>query len=178
MDFSKLERNITDVMAEQQAKLGFDGHPVHLFYPLSSLNALLGTDFDTAGMLNTLNAFAAYCKERLGDIEITCRDERFTLLIPPEGGAYVMKHLDDSTFIVRLIKLISAHGTTIEAIKSLFDAYTEQVHFEHMQDNPEFDYLLYFENGEPDAFYYCIKAEPLHMTYHRFTKEDYESFGF
>ena len=42
----------------------------------------------------------------------------------------------------------------------------------------EFDYLLEFEDGKPDAFVYCITDEGCHLTYHRFTREDYEAFGF
>ena len=41
-----------------------------------------------------------------------------------------------------------------------------------------FDYLIYFDSGEPDEFWYCIDTEDLGMTYHRFIKEDYLDFGF
>ena len=38
----------------------------------------------------------------------------------------------------------------------------------------EFDYLVYFEDGEPDSFWYCITDEGCHMIYHRFSEEDYK----
>ena len=38
--------------------------------------------------------------------------------------------------------------------------------------------LLEFEDGKPDAYVYCITDEGCHLTYHRFTKDDYEAFGF
>ena len=44
--------------------------------------------------------------------------------------------------------------------------------------NGEFDWLVYFEDGRPDAYCYCIADEGCHLTYHRFTKADYEAFGF
>ena len=44
--------------------------------------------------------------------------------------------------------------------------------------NGEFDWLISFEDGQPDAYRYCIADEGCHLTYHRFTKEDYEAFGF
>ena len=178
MQFSNLERNIVEVIEEQQAKLGYDGNAVHLFYPLASLNTLLETTLEEEGMQAALGEFAAFCRERLGEIEISCRDARFSLLISPEGSAYVHEHMREDTFIVRLVHLVSRHGATIDEVLALFHTYADSVHFEQMKDNPEFDYLLYFEQGVPDAFYYCFKADPMHMTYHRFTREDYESFGF
>ena len=42
----------------------------------------------------------------------------------------------------------------------------------------EFDLLLYFPDGKPDSYYYCLKQEGEHVLYHRFTREDYLSFGF
>ena len=39
-------------------------------------------------------------------------------------------------------------------------------------------YLIYFEDGEPDEFYYCLDDDDFGVTYHRFTKEDYIDFGF
>ena len=51
MNFDRLEKNILDVMEEQHIKLGFDGNTVWLFYPLTSLNALLP---DTSGLPSRL----------------------------------------------------------------------------------------------------------------------------
>lgn len=51
------------------------------------------------------------------------------------------------------------------------------VHVEELH-NGEFDWLISFEDGQPDAYRYCIADEGCHLTYHRFTKEDYEAFGF
>jgi hypothetical protein len=42
----------------------------------------------------------------------------------------------------------------------------------------EFDYLVYFEDGVPDDYRYCITDEGCHLIYHRFTPEDYEDFQF
>ena len=58
-----------------------------------------------------------------------------------------------------------------------FRRHGEHVHVEALH-NGEFDWLVYFEDGKPDAYCYCIADEGCHLTYHRFTKEDYEAFGF
>ena len=38
MGYDKLERNLIDIVKEEQAKLGFFKEDVRLYYPLSSLN--------------------------------------------------------------------------------------------------------------------------------------------
>ena len=38
MGYDKLERNLIDIIKEEQAKLGFFREDIHLYYPLSSLN--------------------------------------------------------------------------------------------------------------------------------------------
>ena len=43
MTFEKLEKNLMDVVLEEQAKLGFRREKIRLYYPLSTLNHLLGT---------------------------------------------------------------------------------------------------------------------------------------
>jgi hypothetical protein len=40
----------------------------------------------------------------------------------------------------------------------------------------DFDYLVYFEDGRPDAFRYCLTQEGHHIIYHRFTADDYNDF--
>ena len=178
MNYQALERNVTEVMEEQQAKLGFDGNAVYLFYPLSSLASLLCIENDERTITEALNGFCAYVRPRLGVVEYAMRDGRVSLLVPPEGGVYVQRHLDENKFIVRLIRMVQTHHAHMEDVIELFRAYSEQVHIQPMQDNAEFDCLVYFETGEPDAFYYCLKEDMGHVSYHRFTKQDYESFSF
>ena len=38
MGYDKLERNLIDIIKEEQAKLGFFREDIRLYYPLSSLN--------------------------------------------------------------------------------------------------------------------------------------------
>ena len=65
----------------------------------------------------------------------------------------------------------------MDDVIALFEAYSPCVRVDELR-NGEFDFLIRFEDGKPDAFYYCITDEGCHLTYHRFTKEDYEMFGF
>lgn len=78
----------------------------------------------------------------------------------------------DGGFLREFIAKIGGHGCTIEELLAIFKKYSGHVHFEKMS-NGEFDYLIYFEDGKPDSYRYCITDEGCYMIYHRFTPEDY-----
>lgn len=46
------------------------------------------------------------------------------------------------------------------------------------QPEPDLIIIVYFEDGIPDDYRYCLSLEGEHMIYHKFTPEDYEDFGF
>ena len=66
------------------------------------------------------------------------------------------------------------HHLTIEEICRAFAQFNENYVCEEMQPGTDFDYVLYFPEGKPDAWYYCIHMEMGHTIYHRFTEEDYK----
>lgn len=177
MNTEKLYRNVVDVIEEGQLKLGYREETLRLYYPLGSLNLFLGTALDAAGMTDALHAFARKYADRLGDIAISRKGKRFCLAVPPKGAAYVDAKTDKNGFLARFIAMIARHGTKMQDVIALFEEYSPCVCIEALH-NGEFDYLIRFEDEKPDAFYYCITDEGCHLTYHRFTKEDYEAFGF
>ena len=71
MTFDKLEKNLMDVIQEEQAKLGFRREKIRLYYPLTTLNHLLDTE-DTAEQM-----------------EITLAGQPETLMLPAEENASV-----------------------------------------------------------------------------------------
>jgi hypothetical protein len=75
------------------------------------------------------------------------------------------------------IETVSKHGVSIEEVIAQFRRYSEHVHVERVS-NGDFDYLVYFEDGQPDSFRYCLTQEGSHVIYHRFTVEDYKDFYF
>lgn len=177
MNTDKLRQNIIDVIEEGQLKLGYREEAIRLYYPLDSLNRFLGTAHDAQGMTAALHAFAQDCAPDFGEIEISRKGSRFCLTVPPQGAAYVHERINPEGFLAEFIAMIARHGTKIGDVIALFERYSGCVHVEELH-NGEFDYLLCFEDGRPDAFIYCITDEGCHLTYHRFTKEDYEAFGF
>lgn len=177
--YSRLESNIINVIKEAQIKIGYDGMGIKLYYPLGSLCSLTGRKLDMHDMNAALCEFAEMVKEKLGPIVISEEtDSRFCLDIPAKGTQYVHDRIDESEFLVEFINAVRSHKCDIDGIIALFRRYSDKVHAERVT-NGEFDYLVYFEDGVPDEFIYCLTDEGCgHVAYHRFTKEDYLDFGF
>ena len=172
--YQALEQNICDFIKEEQIKIGYRKETIRLYYPLASLNNFLHTSHDEVRMRRELADFAAFAAERLGKIEVSCHNERFCFVLPPEAAEYVHTHTKEGGFLYDFIRAMEKHGITIGEIKDIFLRYAEHVHFERLRDD-DFDYLICFEDGEPDDYRYCITEEGEHLTYHRFTKEDYDA---
>ena len=54
MNFKKLENNLLDMIQEQQVKIGYMSGVTRFYYPLQSLNRLLGTELTEAVHLMVL----------------------------------------------------------------------------------------------------------------------------
>ena len=176
-DFNALENNIIDVIKEEQIKLGYRSETIRLYYPMESINNLLATNCTLAELPEILDQFCEYVKDRLGNVIFSNKEMRFCFVIPANGVTYVHEKIEDRHFLREFIGKIIDHNCTLEEIKKVFHKYSDHVICNKM-DNGEFDYLIYFEDGQPDAFLYCLKFEDCHVIYHRFTRADYESFGF
>ncbi len=176
-DYISLEKNIIDVIKEEQIKLGYQQETIRLYYPMESINNLLKVSQPINGLENILDDFCGYVKERLGGVYYSCDNSRFCIIIPPDGVAYVKDKVEDRYFLREFIEKIREPECKIESILSVFKKYSSRVISKEIT-NGEFDYLIYFEDGNPDAYRYCIKFEDCHTVYHRFTKSDYDNFGF
>ena len=53
--YQKLMDNLCDIVAEEQAKLGYMKEPIRLYYPLSSLNHFFGGDVSADEMQEKLS---------------------------------------------------------------------------------------------------------------------------
>ncbi len=188
-NYDNLQRSLIDVIKEEQAKLGYYREDIRLYYPLSSLNHFFGTNVGAdemqrildgkgkgetdrtpivAGMNETLS-------DKLGMVEVSHRGDRFCFHIPPEGVEYVHENTTENEFIRELVQLVAKHGCTIDQVYELFQAHSDQVGREKM-NNGEFDERIWFKNDVDDPYFHCFKQEGEHMIYHRFLPEDYEDF--
>lgn len=181
MNYKRLEKNLTDNIKEAQIKLGFENRPMSFNYTLSSLNHLISENLDSDSMKTALEDFAVKSRERLGEITFRPIKEGFCITVSAEGTAYV-NSLDRFEFITEFVNTVRKHGISFGDVMSVFRKYSDNVVAEK-KENGEFDYLVYFADGNPDEYLYCIAMEEeidghIHITYHRFIREDYEEFGF
>lgn len=177
MNFERLEKNITDNIKEAQLKLGFDNRPISLNYMENSLKNLLRTD----DLRNALEKFSVYVRERLGDVTFREIKGGYCLTISATGTSYI-NSIGGYEFLTEFINTVRKHGVSVEEVFSVFKKYSDNTIIEE-KHNDEFDYLVYFADGTPDEYIYCLAVEEeidghMHITYHRFIREDYEELGF
>ena len=77
MNIGKLEKNLRDLILEEQIKLGYRKELLRLYYPLSSLNHLLGVNCTEAEMLERMKEFSEATQEHFGGITASSQKERF-----------------------------------------------------------------------------------------------------
>lgn len=172
-----LEQNLSGVIAEMVLKLGLTGVPLSLNYPCASLGRMLGVADDPQALQPALDAFFAARKDLFGAAEAVPHEDGFCLAIPAEGVARVMSQAPAAAFLRDLIQTAQTPGATADDLLAAFRRHSDRVHVEPV-DNDEFDLLVYFEDGVPDDFRYCIDQHDGFASYHRFSREDYEAFGF
>lgn len=176
MDKERLIENITEQIKEAQLKLGYTKESIRLYFPDQSLCELLRMDCVSGSGL-------AYLLERefqdtiLGKLTFApCKGDRIEVCISAEGAAHVHEQVADPPFLAGIIELFREnHCLTIGEISAFFAKFSEHYVCEKMDPGMDFDYVLYFSDGHPDSWYYCVKIEMGHTIYHRFTEADYRS---
>ncbi len=175
MNYEMLEKVICDTIKEEQIKLGYEKETIRLYYPMSSLAHILEEEItEPLRLTEVLSAFVGHVQPRLGRVEISHKEERFCILIPPEGAAYVHEHYQDNPFLVDFIEAVRQHDCTLEKLLKVFYKYSEHVECEKSKTE-EFDYVIYFTEAAGDEYRYCIKFEHGHAIYHRFLKQDFQN---
>lgn len=176
MNEDGLIQNVTDQIKEAQLKLGYAEETIYLYFPLESLNSILETDYkEEEGLLEALRQAPAFSESRLGKLGFRQHQKRIEIRIPPQGARYVREFVPDPPFLKELIHIFShSHALTIEEVKVCFEKFNNSYVCEEMPPGSEFDYVLYFEDADIDAYRYCVKMEMGHTVYHRFTPADYE----
>lgn len=173
LSYESLKKDLMAVIKESQIKLGYARNAIGLYYPLESLNRLLDSGLDAAGMDRALQEFAVLAEEELGVISVSREQTRYCIRIPEEGVEYVHDKVADPGFLKAFLDKIGHCNISMDDILDVFRRFSDHVVCEKMESN-DFDYLVYFEDGTPDDFRYCIKFEGDCAIYHRFNPKDYE----
>lgn len=177
MKVERWEAALTEMIKEQQMKLGYERETVRLYFQEPSVDAFLGLSCSTKWTATEVAVLQEKMKEQtkdtLGDIAITKKGKRFCVTIPPEGSAYVHECVGENPFLREMIQLFQCHHVKLAEVQDLFARYG--TYRCEKAEGPEFDYLFYFPDGIVDSYFYCIKFDEGHASYHRFTKEDLET---
>ncbi|MBR0412128.1 MAG: DUF3877 family protein [Eubacterium sp.] len=175
MMINRFKNNLISVIKEAQLKLGYESHSIGVNYTEPSLCHLLSCDKG-----EVKQRLAAFCKDNsdfFGELTFTARDGGYRIDVPQKGVDYVHSILKDDEFLSVLIRMVQKPGCTVDDVLNVFYRYSDDVHFEEVQ-NGEFDFLIYFEDSGVDDFRYCFHDDGLQLEYHRFIKEDYLDFNF
>ena len=178
MNIEEFLENIIEQIKEAQLKLGFAKEVIRLYFPISSLCNLLQVEEQSGEvLLAQLEREKALVDSALGEIRFSlCKENRMEVCVSPEGASYVHEQIPDPPFLAGIIKLFGEnHHLTIEEICACFAQFNQNYVCEKMKPGTDFDYVLYFQDRTPDAWYYCIRMEMGHTIYHRFTEEDYRA---
>ena len=170
--YLKLVRSLMDVVAEEQAKLGYRKEAIRLYYPLSTLNHFFNSNDSADEMERKLQGFTEFSASRLGNTQTSHKGDRFCIYLDPEASEYVHNNKEQNIFIFELVKFLENDGCSLDSIIDFFRKWDEKCVAKDIHDG-EFDLLIMFIERE-DPYYYCFKDEGFHIIYHRFLPEDYK----
>lgn len=178
VNYEALKKNIIYVIKESQIKIGYSHNEISLNYPLDALNRFFGTNLNEKEILPILNGFCQYAKEELGNIKISRFEGRYCLTVSAEGVDYVHENVKDSGFLTDFIHLLSNHKKelSIDDILKVFYQYSDNVSCTKA-NNEEFNYVVFFKDGVPDNFIYCLDIHSGHASYHRLTRGDFDALA-
>jgi len=176
LDYLELKENLIDVIKECHTKIGYSENAMSFYYPVKALNRFLDSNLSLNEMGNALEGFAEDVKEDLGQLKFKLEGDRYRITVPKKGSVYVNEHIPDSPFLKEFVAETIRPGCDIESILVIFNKYSEKVICKNLC-NEEFEYLIYFEDGQPDHYRYCLEFEFGRAIYHRFTPKEYEALG-
>ena len=173
MRYEKLVENIMDQIKEAQMKLGYAKESLRLYYPVSTLNAMLGSSAENAQAMLELLSADVFQKTVLGPLKFSSHKQRIEVGVSSEGAEYVHMHMEEPPFLRALIELFRTnHHCHLSDIDALFSKFSQDYVCQKMPKGSDFDVVFYFKDLKIDKYYYCVKEEMGHTIYHRFTQED------
>lgn len=177
MNTSRLIENMIEQIKEVQLKLGFVKENIRLYYPVESLCKLLQIENRNGKELLTLLKIEEnLLNTNLGTLQFSLSKGRIEVGISSVGTTYVHEHIPNPPFLTSIIQLFQEkHNPSIEEICGCFAQFNKDYVCEQMESGQDFDYVLYFPQKQPDAWFYCVRTEMEHTIYHRFTEEDYRT---
>lgn len=124
--------------------------------------------------------FAQDMEPVLGKIHFSRQGERYCIEVPEKGCAYIADAIPEPEFLKRFLSVITAKDGTLEQIRACFEDFAGMHGLEYTEENKEGDgvgHVFYFSSADPEPYIYCVEEDEFGLTYHRFTREDYEDLS-
>ena len=165
MDPSDLEDRIVSTVQEMQVKLGQSSGSLSLYLPLDCLDGDVEEE---------IARFREHVHPNLGDVACTLDDGRVRITVSEEGCRYVAG-LPVSPVLLTMVDAVMSRES-LDGIKARLEKVSKGLVWKEV-DGDGFDHIAYFTDGT-DPYVYCIDSDCGPISYHRFSRRDYEAFGF
>lgn len=170
-----LERHVTDTLKEWQVKLGDFQTGTRLYYPKNSLCEYLNQEEDIDDEMLCIKA-ERHLMDRadyLGDVTVTAEGDRFCFFIGREGCEYIAGNIPVPEFLCGFLKVLE-HQDMAE-IRGYFAYYADKFHTAYIEEkDDDGGTIFYLEDEEIEPYVYCVDENEFGITYHRFSRDDYE----
>ncbi|MCI8484458.1 MAG: DUF3877 family protein [Lachnospiraceae bacterium] len=172
-----LKKHVIDTMKEWQMKIGRFDSDLRLYYPKGSLCDYLNLDreMENEALAQAVKQYFAEEAEVLGEIHIEPGQARFCILVGKEGCAYVEQNVPEPEFLTKFLEALKSQK--MSKVCECFEIYGQKYGTKVCRESEKDDggTLFYFEDENVDPYRYCVDENEFGITYHRFTKSDYEN---
>lgn len=170
-NYSELDPYLKTLAAEMCLKLGAALPGLVLNVPKETLLRMLAVS--ESGLPQALREYSGLYGS--GDTSFTDNGGLVAVQLNGSAVASAYRECGSNPFLTGLVRLTAAHAP----MKDILDFFRAQgdVRLVPVRED-EFDILAYYPTGEPDAFLYCLKDEGIGVDVHRYTKGDFEAFGY
>lgn len=176
---NELAQHMVDTIKEWQLKIGVRREKMDLFYPLPSLKELLQLDSDTTTeqLEEALNRFQKENEALFGKLHFWKEKERYGIEIPEDGVIHIAESIPDPEFLQKFLQVIQNPQSKMENVVNCFAQFAKEKGDTLHQENMIHDGLgsvFYFEKDTTERYVYCVEDDEFGLTYHRFTRKEYE----
>lgn len=176
---NELAQHMVDTVKEWQLKIGVRKEKMDLFYPLESLKELLKLEktATTEQLEQALSVFQEENRALFGTLHFWKEKDRYGIEIPKEGVIHIAETIPNPEFLEKFLQVIQNPASKMENITNCFCEYAKEKGDVLHQENMVHDGLgsvFYFEKESTERYVYCVEDDDFGLTYHRFTRKEYE----
>ena len=172
-----LEKHVIDTVKEWQTKIGTDDAGVRLYYPKVSMCGYLKlpVEEDSEKICQEAEAYFKKNVPQLRIVEVTEKANRFCVFVSPEGCDYINREIPVSEFLEGFLKVLKTQD--MQQVYGYFETFAGAHGTTVCEEADEEDLgtVLSFSDKNVEPYLYCVTDDQFGITYHRFTKDDFDT---